>query len=192
MATEKKPVPDGTQKALIVRALADGRWHSAAEIRRRVGPAVISTQISRLRRDHGLEIERRFVKGKERNELANQYRLRNAPAILPEAPAPEVVEHRVSTPTLRTILDRDSVPRTPEHRYRIYRLIRNELELAATAPTKEQVGVKIIDMGLKGEFAGSCIGILDTHGVDNDVVPGDWCPNPYDTEPLPSRKEQAA
>lgn len=82
----------------------------------------------------------------------------------------------------RTILDRNSVPRDRAHRFRLYRLYRGKLELIATAPTPGQLGQRIVTLGRKGfEFAGSTIGILDTHGTD--ASEGSWILNPWDTKP---------
>jgi Helix-turn-helix domain len=166
-------IKTGTQSARILHALRDGRWHSAADIRRRVGMTSLSARISELRHEHGYIIEHRLVKGKPRALLAHQYRLTGPDGLSLPDPG-ELPE--------RTVLDRDAIPRDSANRYRLYRLIRNQLELVATCRTPQAIGVSLVELGKKGEFAESCVGLLDTFGTDS--ITGSWILNPWDTEPL--------
>lgn len=174
-----------SQNARVLDALKDGRWHSVAAIHRHAGTMRLNSRVSELRTKHGFKIEHRVLAGKDRAALRHQYRLIDPPALLPAAGKPplDVEPKTVLMPSTRTILDRDAIPRTDEHRYRIYRLYYDNLELVTTAPSPAAVGEKIIALGKKGEFAQSCIGILDTFGQDQ--LTGSWIVSPWDTEPLP-------
>jgi hypothetical protein len=74
--------------------------------------------------------------------------------------------------------------RTPEHRYRIYRLPpAGELVLLATTPTAGGIGVALVTLHEEGEWvADEAVGVLDTHGKDG---PGTWLVNPW-AGPRPS------
>lgn len=79
------------------------------------------------------------------------------------------------------------IPRDPEHRFRIYRMIHDALELVGTAKTPSEVGRTIITLGLEGKFKHSCIGLLDTYGVPAKEkrvhradLQGKWVINPWD------------
>lgn len=190
MATSKKQAPvvgDGTQNAVIVNALADRRWHSLAELRRILPNAAINSRISELRKEYDLKIERRILTGKPRRELAVQYQLSNPPRPLPKSdPVTPLVEQGVVLLSeMRTILDRDAVPRDRAHRHRIYRLVRNEPELVFAVSTPAKVGTKLYEMGLKEEFAQSCVGWLDTYALPKGD--GKWVINPWDAQPLKTR-----
>jgi hypothetical protein len=68
------------------------------------------------------------------------------------------------------------------HRYRVYRMVYEELELVATATTPSDVGEAIVELGREGIFARSCVGVLDTHGTNK--AKGEWIVNPFDSAPL--------
>lgn len=164
-------VKPGTQGARVLHALRDGRWHSVAEIHRRAGTMRLNSRVSELRK-HGFNIEHRVVTGKPRQALAHQYRLINVT---------DVPDDIVANGPHQTQLNRDEVERTPQTRYRLYRLFRNEPQLVAACPDPAALGHSIVTLGQRGEFRESCIGILDTHGTD--TVAGTWVVNPWDTEP---------
>lgn len=70
----------------------------------------------------------------------------------------------------------DFVPRGEgPHRYRIYRLRAGDLELLATAPLAENMGLALKTLHEEGEFIGDdSVGILDT--IED---PGHWVANPF-------------
>ena len=158
-----------TQNARILRALADGRWTTVSEIHRRAGTSRLNSRISELR-GHGYEIEHKVGPGAT-SSLKHRYRLLNPPSKTELA--------RLVDPIFDEKLPRKEIPRDETHRYRIYRMILDEIDLVATASTPEDVGSAIVTLGREGEFAGACIGLLDTHGTDE--VPGSWVVNPWDT-----------
>lgn len=162
-----------SQNARILRALADRRWHTVASIHRRAGTSRLNSRISELRK-YGYEIEHETIAGKS-GALGHRYRLLNPP----------------SPDELATIIDpfltdrglvREEIPRDQTHRYRIYRMVYEELELLATATTPADVGEAIIELGKEGLFAQSCVGLLDTRGTDE--IKGQWIVNPFDSTPL--------
>lgn len=74
----------------------------------------------------------------------------------------------------------DLAPRRPEERFRIYRLRYGELELLATTPTAEGMGVALCTLAEEGEWVeNEAVGVLDTLGRDDE--PGTWIVNPYVT-----------
>jgi len=125
-------------------------------------------------RKKGFVIEHGTIPGRV-GVLASKYRLRNPP------PPSEIA--RLVDPVFDETLARDEIPRDELHRYRIYRMRLDELDLLATASSPEDVGNAIVTLGKEGEFAKSCVGILDTHGTDSS--PGEWVINPFDAD-LPS------
>lgn len=158
-------VKDGSQLALILNALKDGRWTSSAEIHRRAG----TRRVSDLRR-YGYTIQHRTVPG-DRGSLRHQYRLVNPPLPLPD-PGPSPVE--------RNPLDRDKTPRDKAHKFRVYIVDeKNELLLMAAVPTEEQVGVAICELGRSGVVGNSCVGVQETFGEDTKKNPGKWIINPW-------------
>lgn len=181
----KPAVRDGTHNAILLVALADGKWHSLNELRRIIGPAAINSRVNDLRNEHGFTIERRIERGKGRRDLAVQYRLLNPPK---ELPSTEVFV--VSPSPSRTILDPDSVPRDKAHRHRIYRVVRNKRELVGWAPTKAKAGELIYELGMAGEFSGADFGWLDTFGLPKGN--GKWVLQPWDTSPVPEKKKKVA
>lgn len=158
-----------SQAGRIVRALSDGRWHTVANIHRAAGTCRLNSRISELR-TRGFVIEHDTVPGRS-GSLGHRYRMVKAPLDI----------SFVGVPPERPALSRDEVPRDIAHRYRIYRRVFGELELVAAVPTPERVGVELIRLGLEGQFAESCPGILDTHA--SDAVSGTWCLNPWDVTP---------
>lgn len=162
-------VQANSQCARILRALADGRWTTVSEIHRRAGTSRLNSRISELR-GYGYKIEHGIGPGKT-SSLKHRYRLLNPPSQTELA--------RLVDPIFDEKLPRKEIPRDETHRYRIYRMVLDEIDLVATASSAEDVGVAIMTLGREGEFAGACIGILDTHGTDE--VPGSWIVNPWDT-----------
>jgi len=144
-----------------------GNWMSVAEIHRRVGPMRLNSRISELRK-HGYTIEHRTVKGKPRASLTHQYRLVDGPDLPVQSDGPE-----------RTVLNRNTVPRDQQHRFRIYRVFRGELELVATTAGGEAAWNLLMALGRGGEFAESCLGINDSHGNQE----GEWVISPWDVNP---------
>jgi len=167
-------VKKGSQNARILHALGvEGKWVSVSEIHRKAGNCRLNSRVSELRKKHGYTIEHQELHTKARATLRHQYRLVDPLLPLPDpGPTPE-----------RDPLDRDATPRDMTRRFRIYIVDeRNNLELMATAPTEEQVGVEICRLGRSGRVARACVGILDSHGVDNDKEKGDWIVNPWDAK----------
>jgi hypothetical protein len=158
-----------SQNARVLRALADGRWHSSAEIQRKSGPAVrINSRISDLR-SKGYAV----VSGRKPGQGATSYRYRLL------EPLDQATVMALITRDEEGALDRKETPRDASHRYRIYRMVYDELELLATA-TRDNVGVTLIELGEQGRFGSSCVGLLDTHGKEE---PGSWIIHPWDTTP---------
>lgn len=163
-----------SQNARILRALADGRWHSVAQIHRRAGTSRLNSRVSELRSKHGFTIEHERLPGRN-GALGHRYRLVNPP------PAAELKALFDPHPAPVLTLVRDEIPRNLEHRYRVYRMVYDELELLGTASEPEEVGLVIIQLGEQGAFNHSCIGLLDTHGTDEE--PGTWIVHPWDVTP---------
>lgn len=163
-----------SQNARILRALADGRWRTAAQIQRMVGSTRLNSRMSELRNKHGFKIERDLLPGRK-GALAHRYRLLNPP--------PEAELARLLAPPALPVdpLDRVATPRDDDNRYRIYRMVFDELVLLRTAATAAGVGAAIVELGNAGAFDGSCIGLLDTHGTDS--TPGTWLVQPWDVTP---------
>lgn len=164
-------VKQGSQCAKLLRALSDNNWHSLADLHRRAGPMIVHSRISDLRKKHGYEIEHRHVEAK-RAALSSQYRLVGEATGLPPDPTTHDGQPRL-------VLDRDSVPRDAEHRYRIYRVIAGESELVAAVANATEIGNKLLILGKEGQFKESCVGILDTYGTDS--ISGSWVINPFDS-----------
>lgn len=160
----------GSQGARLLHALQDRAWHSTSDLDRSCGEIVVSATVTSLR-NLGYTIEHRVLKGKARPALANQYRLLNPPLALP-ATGTEKIK--------RTILDRDSIPRTKANRYRIYRVLAGKLELVAVCGDPCKLGKILIEYGARDEFTQSCLGLLDTYGTTS--VSGTWLISPFDTE----------
>ena len=72
-------------------------------------------------------------------------------------------------------------PRNRRNRYRIYRQVRDRLTLVGTAPHVNGLGAKILELGLKGVFKGSVMGVLDTRGIATSK--GTWIVDPFDYAP---------
>lgn len=165
-------VKPNSQNARILRALSKGTWVSVAEIHRRAGTSRLNSRISELRK-YGYEIEHETVPGKT-GALGHRYRLLNPPA-------EEELVRLFNVHPSEASLDRSSTPRDPDHQYRIYRMVYDDLELVGTAASPEGVGITIVELGRKGVFNGSCLGCLDTFGTD--VKTGQWLVSPWDQEP---------
>jgi len=163
----------GSQNARILRALSGGTWVTVAEIHRRAGTCRLNSRVSELRK-YGYVIEHETVPGKT-GALGHRYRLLNPPS----ATELEIISgpSGYASPGL----PRGDVPRDPAHRFRVYRTRYDELDLVATASTPEEVGAAIVKLGREGEFAGSCLGLLDTHGTDE--TKGSWVVHPWDVTP---------
>jgi hypothetical protein len=130
----------------------------------------VNSRVSELRR-RGYRIEHRTNRGA--GALAHSYRLR-------DRLESDLIESLAAT-NGAPALDRDAIPRDLDHRYRIYRMVYDELELVGTARTKTALGGEIIRLAEQGGFERSCVGLLDTHGTADE--PGSWLINPWDTNP---------
>lgn len=162
-------VKPNSQNARVLRVLADGKWKSSAAITRKSGATRLNSRLAELRA-HGFQIEHRPVPGKT-GPLAHKFRMLNPPSLAELATVIDIEEE--------DLLARDEVPRTPAHRYRVYRMAYDKLGLMATATTSADVGDALIALGAEGDFGGYCVGILDTHG--SDETQGTWVVNPFDT-----------
>jgi biotin operon repressor len=171
-------VRPNSQNARILRVLADGGWHSTAAIHRKAGSSRLNSRVSELRAQ-GYEIEHGRIDGKK-GPLGHRYRLLNPP---PATELARLIDPEVDPVALKAIgLDRDSIPRNSDHRYRIYRMVFDQLDLVATASDGPNLGEAILTLGREGWFRESCIGILDTHGTEDE--PGEWLVNPFETSPI--------
>ena len=159
--------PD-SQNARVLRVLSDGRWHTGSNVQRRSGANRLNSRISELRA-RGFEIESERIGGA--GLLSHRYRLLKTVA----------VEGLVTPRRLDDVLDRETVPRDLEHRFRVYRCILDELELVGTAATPEDLGWLIVQLGRLKRFESSCMGVLDTFGHAEEK--GTWLLNPFDTAP---------
>lgn len=168
MTTTLRP---NSQNARVLRVLSDGRWHTSANIVRKTGAKRLNSRMSELRK-RGYEIEREPIPGKT-GELGHRYKLTNPSDPVPDDP---VVRSRRRSAPSKVVAPRDLL-----HRHRIYAMRFDVLELVATATTPEDVGVALFTLGGEGEFNGSCVGWLDTHG--NEEEKGTWVLNPFETEP---------
>jgi hypothetical protein len=156
-----------TQGERILRVLSDGAWHTTSEIHRRAGFSRLNSRVSELRK-RGALIECQHLPGRGSGPRAYRYRWTNIP------PAVRLRVKEEGPPKVE-------VPRTLDTRYRIYRVPRfGEQELVDTAPTPEELGVKLVRLAAEGEFANSCIGILDSHGIPKEEEPGTWLVNPHE------------
>jgi hypothetical protein len=91
--------------------------------------------------------------------------------------------HRFLPPALPIRVGREQdrrydehVPRgNGDHRYRIYRLRAGELELVASAPEPEHMGLGLVTLHAEGEFGfDDSVGVLDT--LED---PGHWVVHPW-------------
>src|SRR5262245_28121067 len=128
-------VKANSSTARLLHALNSNKWVSVSEIKRRTQINSLSSRVNDLRKK-GLTIEHREVKGKARADLRHQYRWIGKPSdpVLP--PLDPAVD--------RITLNRDEVPRDPEHRFRIYITDENnKLHLMGTAATESKLGVEL-------------------------------------------------
>lgn len=169
MTTKLQP---DSQNSRVLSVLSDGHWHTSANIVRKTGAKRLNSRMSELRK-RGFVIDRVTVPGKT-GQLAHRYKLANPPASLPVAAGSR--SRRRSSPS------KVVAPRDKKNRYRIYKQAFDVLELVATAATDEEVGVKLVKLGLEGEFKESCVGLLDTHGKASEK--GTWVLDPFDAVPL--------
>lgn len=162
-----------TQCARILRALSggkavsDGRWLTVPTIHRKAGTSRLNSRVSDLRK-RGYPIEHRHVPGRS-GAGAHQYRL-----LTPHPPIPVATEAESAF----TVPYENAWPRDEENRYRIYTQAYDVLECVATCPDPESVGRALVTMGREGQLSRVCIGILDTHGQDEEA--GEWLINPFD------------
>lgn len=163
-------ITPNSHNARVLHALASGKWVTSAEIERRAGSVRLPSRISELRK-RGFQIDHRVVPG-AKGKLAHKYKLVNPP------PKSEI--EGLFTVAL-TGIDRGSVPRDKAHRFRIYRMVFDEIDLVATAEDAASLGEAIISLGESDVFSHSCIGILDTKGSAG--TKGTWIINPWDTSP---------
>lgn len=163
----------GSQNSKIISALSTGKWLTTRALYRKCGGMILHSRVSELRK-HGYEIEHEVIPGKS-GALGHKYRLLNPPS--PTELDAIVDPEEYTSPGI----PRGAVPRDLTHRFRIYRMRYDELDLVATASTPEEVGVAIFTLGMEGVFEGSCAGLLDTHGTSEK--PGKWLVDPFDTSP---------
>lgn len=85
MADGRTPFPQqsrlkpGSQNQLIVAALADGEWHTTADVHRAAGFSRLNSRVSELRTKHGYRIEQRHIPGAGSGPHAHEYRLVGTP-----------------------------------------------------------------------------------------------------------------
>lgn len=158
-----------SQGARIIRALADGRWHTTANIHRKAGFSRLNSRVSELRSRHGFVIECESVPG-QTGSLGHRYRLLNPPT---SSEADKLEPSRFVLPA------ENVAPRDMTNRFRIYRMRYDKLDLLATAETPGDVGSAIVTLGAEGEFTETCFGLLDTHGTDQ--ADGTWLVHPWNT-----------
>lgn len=166
-------VRPGSQNARILLALADGEWHTTAAIHRRAGASRLNSCITKLRKQ-GYVIESGRIEGKV-GGASWRYRLVTT--------LPSAFVELAKADRKQAERERSEVPRDAAHRYRIYRLIFDRLELVAAVPTPADVGPAMIMHGSLGVFAGATIGVLDaTKGerIEGKRT-GIWIINPWDT-----------
>ena len=166
-------IKPGSQNSRILRVLGDEHWHTTANLYRKCGGMILHSRISELRK-HGFEIDHEVIPGKS-GALGHRYRLLNSPS---PADLDAIVGPVVNA---SSGIPREDVPRDLAHRFRIYKMVYDELVLLATASTAEDVGVAIVALGNEGQLAGGCLGLLDTHGTDE--ARGSWTVQPWDTAP---------
>jgi len=131
----------------------------------------LNSRIAELRKKRGCHIESRQTGGRRPASHRYQYRWLNP------TPGLTLAVGTGGPPGLPN----DEIPRDAKHRYRIYCVPRfGEQTLIGWGATPEEVGVKIVEMGRKSQLDGCVVGILDTHGVSNDVKPGEWLLNPHE------------
>lgn len=156
---------EGSQNARILAVLADGKPKTVPTIHRRAGSCRLNSRVAELR-SYGYDIVCERLPHRK-GASAYRYTWIGAPGI------PEVEDDGF------TLSPDDWAPRTPEQRYRIYRVSADALlELVATVGSPEAVGVALVTLGEEGEFpAGTCVGIGDTRGTpDQPMV---WVLNPF-------------
>lgn len=155
-----------SQNARVLRALADGGWHTTTHLRRATGTHV-TKQVYELRK-HGYKIEMKREGQAERQTI--RYRLKTQ---LPPAEVSRLVKGP-GPPSL----PRDEIPRTATNRYRVYRVVFDRLDLVGVCGSEEELGPLFVRLSKEGAFANSGVGLLDTHGTDTKS--GDWLLLPWD------------
>jgi biotin operon repressor len=153
-----------SQNARVLRALADGGWHTSTHLRRATGTHV-TKQVYELRQ-HGYKIEMR------RQGNVIRYRLKKP---LTAAETRRLVKGP-GPPSLS--LPRDNIPRTASNRFRIYRVVADKLDLVGVASSEGEFGEVVCRLAKDGAFAQSGVGLLDTHG--SETQSGDWLLLPWD------------
>lgn len=165
-------VGNPTQAERVARVLSDGEWHTTSEIQRRAGIKQVGSVVSGLRKKKGATVVADRIP-KRKGPKAWRYKWQNIPeklrlAVDPDVPNPGELVYEV--------------PRSLAARYRLYVVPRygHRQMLMDTAPTPQELGVKIVDLGEEGELDGCCLGILDSRGIPKEVFPGKWLLNPYE------------
>lgn len=75
-----------------------------------------------------------------------------------------------------------------DHRFRIYRLRTGELQVVASAPLPEDMGVALVILHSENEFdIDDSVGVLDTL-----VDPGHWIVNPWTLGRRPPKEKEAS
>lgn len=154
-----------SQNARILAVLQDGKPKTVPTIHRRAGTMRLNSRVAELR-SYGYDIRCERLPHRK-GASAYRYTWIGAPGL----PEPDEDEFTLSPD--------DWAPRTPAERYRLYRVSADALlELVATVGSPEAVGLALITLGEEGEFpAGTCVGILDTHGTPDQN--GTWVLNPF-------------
>lgn len=175
-------VRPNTQMARILLVLSDHRWHSVSDIHRKAGKCVLHSRISDLRRSHRYVIDHE-IRGRKGAPASHRHGYR----LISPIPSEQLSALQLTSAAQHPVpaLDRGSTPRDPEHRFRIYRMVYDELELVGVAANSFSLGSLIVSLGQRGAFRESCLGLLDTHGQDEES--GTWLINPWDTEPLEAK-----
>ncbi len=157
-----------SQARRVLYVLADGQWHTTAEIHRRAGTMRLNSRISDLR-NQGQNIECEHIAGRKNGANAYRYRWVNYDtSLLPRPPEHKGPEAKV--------------PRDEAHRYRIYVVPRfGNQTLLDTAADAHELGEKIVEYGEADQLAGCCLGILDSHGEEpTSKKKGTWLLNPHE------------
>lgn len=147
----------------ILNVLADGRWHTTANIHRHAGNMIVHSRISELRAK-GHAIEHENVPGK-RGAIGHRYRWTNIP---------DDYRRRETPPTMPA----PGIPSTPATAYRIYTFNGtrgHDLRCVAAAASPEALGVALVTMGAEGEFDDVIVGVM----YRPDEKPGRWLLSPW-------------
>lgn len=167
-----------SQCGRILRVLSDGRPHTVPDIHRKAGTSRLNSRVADLRR-HGYVITCERVAGRK-GASAYRYQLVDHPETLVN-PGPLVALVSEPEPDSPGIEGDAHAPRDAANRFRLYRLTGGDtLQLVATAPNAESLGLAIVTLGAEQEWERCAFGLLDTNGTD--AKPGTWLISPYDAK----------